>query len=236
MHACRVYRRSGRLAIAVLLLSAAVTAGCRDTSESGCRNEPLGAVSVWIENVEALEPIRFSGTLQAVEPADDGAERLTIIADDGSEWNLVVRLPRMRLPVAAGNRYEFDVQAREGWPSVFSLFTFDEEGLLFAGISDWDLGVNVGKEGVPGFDVKKIATECGNRPHGDCYDEMKNAVLRVEAGEESVTLYHGESSRLGDFEVICLTCQDVAYNDSCADAGVIGVSFVIARAPSSPEK
>lgn len=218
--------------VAVLFAGiAGIATGCREVSETECQNPPMGSVTAWIEDVHSLDPTRIVGVVEAVSSEDEKLDLLSIVDDDGTAWRVRFRVPGKTLPVEMKHRYQFEIHYVEGWPSASSLLVSDEDGLLFAGVSDWDIGVNVAKSGVPGFGVEKVSTDCVSRPHNSCFDEIKNAVLKVTVSDETATLYHGESIRIGSYEITCLTCQDVVYNDSCADAGVIGVSYAVVRVP-----
>lgn len=220
--------------VALALLVTVVFLGCREDTKAECEDEPLGSLTIWAENVDAFEPVRFAGTVQAISPASDDFQRISIIGDDAKEWALVFRLPGTTLPVVVNGHYDFEVQYAGGWPAASSVFISDENGFLFAGVSDWEVGANVAKNGIPGFQIEKTPTDCPSRPHGSCYDMLTNALLTVSTDDNKISLYHSTSSLLGSYEVMCLTCQDVGYNSSCADAGLIGVSYTIVRV--SPAK
>ncbi|MGB5875165.1 MAG: hypothetical protein WBH56_15705, partial [Bacteroidota bacterium] len=224
-------RRRNRCAIGLMLLmllmllSGLSSSGCKYASEAQCQNEPLGSVTVWVEDYDTSVPLRFSGIVKALLPEKAGFDGMTVADKDGGERLVRFLIPETGLPLELGQLYDFEVQYIGGWPAASSIFIRDDAGLLFVGVSDWDMGSNVVKDGVPGFEVEKITSDCRSRPHGSCYDELRNAVLKVTAGEEGVALFHGESARLGPYKVTCLTCQEVVYNGSCADAGLISISY-----------
>jgi hypothetical protein len=227
------------LGLGFLLCLAAV--GCRHTLErqatkTQCEYEPVGEVTVWVDEVDALKPVVFSGTIDAISEEDYQRKQLSIIDENSKEWSIRIHVPGMSLPLEIGQHYEFEVQYVGGWPSASSILIWDRDGLLFAGVSDWEVGTNVAQGGVPGFGIEKISTDCGSRPHSKCYDELRNAVLKVSTDGESVMLFHGESARIGSYEVMCLTCQDVVYNSSCADAGLNTVSYAIVRLRPVPAR
>ncbi len=224
-------------ALGLLVPAVVLAPGCREVSGTQCRDEPLGSVSAWVEGDGSMQPIRFSGTVESVSAAEAGGGWVVSISDDGGgKRSIRFQAPGIALPVETGRHYRFEVQQAGEAPPASAVIVWDDEGLLFAGASDWEIGRNVARDGVPGFEIAKVASDCGDRSHGTCYDGLKNAVLKVIAPEESVTLYHGETAELGSYKVTCLTCQDVVYNDSCADAGLISVSYVIVRRPAEDVK
>ena len=212
-----------------LALSCFVAAGCRGSSDAPCGEEPMGVVTAWVEGDYSGEPVRFSGTVESVAPGNGKLGSITIAEDDGSRRVIRFQAPGTAIPVEAGHQYGFDVQHAGESPAFSSILVTDEKGLVFAGVSDWEAGANVVKDGVYGVRVAKAPAECEDRPHANCYDTMKNAILNVSLGEGSSRLFHGESAELGGYRVTCLTCQDVVYNSSCADAGLITVSYMIVR-------
>jgi hypothetical protein len=214
-----------------LALSGFLAVGCRGSLDAPCGDEPMGVVTVWVEGDYTGEPVRFSGTVESLTPGYGKLDSVTIAADDGSKRVIRFQAPGTAIPVEAGRRYGFEVQHAGESPAFSSILVTDEKGLVFAGVSDWQVGANVVKDGVYGVRVTKAPAECEDRPHADCYDSMKNAILKVSLGEESARLFHGESAELGGYRVTCFTCQDVVYNGSCADAGLITVSYMIVRTP-----
>jgi hypothetical protein len=234
-------KRRNSHALGLVFLSSLLAVGChhnseRQTSKSQCEYEPVGDVSVWVDDVDAFQQLSFSGTVESIVQEDQQPHRLSIMEETGKQWSIRYRVPGMALPIEIGQHYEFEVQHVGGWPSASSVFVWDRDGLLFVGVSDWDVGSNVAKSGIPGFEIEKVSSDCESRPHSRCYDELKNAVLKASARKESVVLFHGESARLGSYDVTCLTCQDVVYNSSCADAGLIGVSYTIVRRQPEPPR
>jgi len=230
-------KRGGRCALGLLLsifLSGLLIYGCKHASEARCQSEPLGTVTVWVEDHDTSTPLRFTGSIKALLPDKAGFEGMTVVDGDGRDYLIRFRLPEMELPLELARSYDFEIQYVGGWPAASSIFVRDGDGLLFVGVSDWDMGSNVVKGGVPGFEIEKIASDCRSRPHSSCYDELRNAILKVADGNNIVELFHGESARLGSYRVTCLTCQDVVYNSSCADAGLISISYTISRVPPEP--
>jgi VCBS repeat-containing protein len=214
-----------------LALSGFVAVGCRGSSDAPCGDEPMGIVTAWVEGDYTGKAVRFSGTVESLTPGNGKLDSITIAADDGSKRVIRFQAPGTGIPVEAGGRYGFEVQHAGEFPTVSSIVVTDEKGLVFAGVSDWDVGANLVKDGVIGIRLRKAPAECEDRPHADCYDTMKNAILVASYGEKSVRLFHGESGELDGYRVTCLTCQDVVYNSSCADAGLITVSYMIVRTP-----
>ncbi len=237
MQTLNMMRRRGRCALGLLLpifLSGLLIYGCKHASEARCQIKPLGSVTVWVEDQDTSTPLRFTGSIKMLLPDKAGFKGMTVVDRDGHEYLIRFRVPEMELPFKLDRSYDFEIQYVGGWPAASSIFVRDGAGLLFVGVSDWDMGDNVVKGGVPGFEIEKIASDCRSRPHSNCYDELRNAILKVAAGNDIVEIFHGESARLGSYRVTCLTCQDVVYNSSCADAGLISISYTITRVPPEP--
>jgi hypothetical protein len=216
-----------------LVVSCLVAVGCRESAENVCRIEPAGVVTAWVEGDATGKPVRFSGTVESLTPGNGKLDAVTVLEVGGGKRVIRFQAPGAAIPVEAGRQYGFELQHAGESPAFSSILVTDEKGLVFAGVSDWEVGANVVKDGVYGVRVTKAPAECEDRPHADCYDTMKNAILNVILGEESARLFHGESAELGGYRVTCLTCQDVVYNSSCADAGLVTVSYLIVRLPDA---
>jgi hypothetical protein len=218
--------------LTVISVTAVLVCGCREiaqTSQSGCASEPTGTVIAAIEDESGTDVMRVTGTVESVTPKGEGVDRIVVTSGD-RRYTVVFGAAGKPLPVIVSQRYVFEIQHKPGYPTACSIVVSDETGMLFAGVTDWSLGVNVMPDGPAGFELNAGESECESRPHGSCYESITNTPLSVSYNGESISLFHGESGKLSEYLVTCLTCQDVVYTSTCADAGLSGVSYIIERA------
>jgi hypothetical protein len=198
-----------------------------------CKREPVGSFQAFLDDERDQRPVRsssFAGTLTFFLPEDDlGFAHLRIRADDGMEWRIAYRLPVGSLPLRANERYRFRLEYAAGFPDASGLLISDDSGLVFAGVQDQRPSARVFRDGVPGFELALIRSDCSSRQRDRCYKSIRNARLRVNHGQRSAELFHGDSVTLGAYRVIALTVQDVDYSPQCADAGLVALSYAIFR-------
>jgi hypothetical protein len=225
-------RHSKGFALAAIM--AAIGAGCSGRGPSSeCLAEPVGEFRVFVESRTSPPPIAslgFNAEVVAHVPEDDiGFRRVVLRKEDDSESGLAYRMPGAVLPVRVGTKYGFRVEYVAGFPGASGLVIRDASGLLFAAASDQGPGERVLRQGVPGFELEVLPSDCRSRPHGRCYDSIRNTRLRVTHDGQSATLRHGGSASLGRYRVDALTAQEVVYRPGCADAGLVALSWSIVR-------
>lgn len=225
------WRGRGTALVPLLLIAPALSLACLAAAREPCRAEPGEAVTVFLDDTEPVYSRVFTGTLEAVTPADESRPgRLTVRLEDGAESETLYFQhlgAGLRFPV--GGRLRFQVDRVAGFPSLYGILVSDDRGLLLAAASDLAPGQGVLRAGVPGFQIGLAGSSCEARVRGGCYEEITNLSLRFTYGDSSLVLMQGESGRLGDFHLHCLAAQRVVYSDRCADAGLIALSYVIAR-------
>ena len=234
----RSSRRGGALASPLLpstllffLVLFITTFGCGCSwAEPNCRAEPVGWVTVFLEQSRESRSIHLSGTIVEIEAPDDLGLRHYLIEDvSGARQQLTYGAPTDPPPLVEGGTYELQVDYIPGMPSPNGILVHDDKGLLFAAASDHGPGKKVFVDGVPGFRLSLEASDCPNRSQHKCYESIVNIRLSVEFAGETVVLFQGQSARLGPYRVVCFLAQDVAYSDACADAGLFRVAYTITR-------
>jgi hypothetical protein len=214
----------------LVLLVTAFGCGC-SWAEPNCQAEPVGWVTVFLEQSRESRSINLVGTVVESEVPDDLGFRHYLIEDvSGARHRLTYGGPTDPPPLGQGQTYELQVDYIPGMPSPNGILVRDDEGLLFAAASDHGLGDKVFVDGVSGFRLSLEISDCPNRSRHKCYESIVNIRLSVEYAGETVDLFQGQSARLGPYRVACLLAQDVIYSDACADAGMFRVSYTITRA------
>jgi len=217
---------------ALPLLAAALafcSAGCRD-ARNACVAEPYGYVNTFFRSGEPAYPRSVTATVVSIGSASDGGSGTIVLADSaGAAETLYLDTAGLDIPLDAGSTYSFEVEYVPGYPSLSGVMVRDTRGLVFAGVTDRVPASRVFTSGIPGFEVTLEDGGCPDRNQDPCYDAVHNLELAVTHAGVEVRLKNREAARLGDYVVTCLAAQRVAYNASCADAGVPSYSFVIAR-------
>jgi hypothetical protein len=226
----RAMRIAGCASMIVLLSGAECHRG---VASGGCAAEPVGSFHVFLDTVELMPPVssvRFTAmVLEKLDPDDLGLGRVRLADTAGVQRTLAYALPGGELPLEVRARYDFQVDHAAGSPTASGLIVGDSRGLLFAAASDQQVGARVLKDGLPGFEIDIAAGGCASRAGDRCYESVRNQRLRVRRAGETVELYHGSDSTLGGYRVSALTAQAVRYREGCADAGLIAVSYAVAR-------
>lgn len=224
-------------AAALFLVVGAPTCGDADTA---CTAEPVGAITAYTLALTPAAHLDVEGPVISLSPVDDNGLQELVIRDAAAGgldtlrygiWGHPDRV--VPLPVAPGRSYRVVLDHVGGFPEASGLLIQDDRGVLFAAASDRGPGELTLTGGVPGFSVALEPTDCVSRSTGECFTFIKNMRLRVTHAEASVSLVHGEEGILADYRVVCLTAQDVEYTNACADAGLVHLSYVIARADST---
>lgn len=195
-----------------------------------CSRLPVGSVTVFLEN-EGPSASFAATVVEIGAPSESGLRRYRLREPGGSEHVLVFRAPEESIPLALERAYEFTVETVPGAPTPAAVVVRDEEGIVYAGVSDYRPGERVLREGLAGFALEMIASDCQDRAEDPCLDSEVNAILRVEHAGSTAQLFHGDSATLGTHRIRCLTARTVTYSANCADAGVFGVSYTIERLP-----
>lgn len=190
----------------------------------------MGWITVFLEQSRESRFIRFSGNIVAIEaPGDQGFLHYLIDDLSGVRQQLTYGGPVDLPHFEQGRTYELQVEYVPGMPSPNGILIHDDKGLFFAAASDYGPGDRVLQEGVPGFRIKLMSSDCPNRSRHRCYESIVNNRLSVEHAGETAELFQGQSARLGAYRVVCLLAQDVVYSDACADAGLFRVAYTITR-------
>ncbi len=219
----------------VLALGAGSTS-CRD-AEPECTREPTGSITAYMASDP--EAMHYAATVrvESVSAFDEqGMQRLVVRDTSGAALDTLAygappEAGAPSLPVQEGDVIDLVLDHVGGFPSASGILIRDDGGLRFLGVADQRPGQTVLKGGIPGWDLALGAGTCESRPHDECYDAVINAPLRVAHDADTLQVYHGESGKLGAWRVSCYTAQRVDYTSNCADAGLVGVSYTIDRAP-----
>jgi hypothetical protein len=225
---------------AVLLLGLGVLAAtggpssCKDADPT-CGVEPTGSITTYV--VSHPEIMHFRATVRVLSISGfDGTGMQTVVVRDTASAEvdtLAYGAPPSTqappLPLRVGDLVTVTLDHIGGFPTAQGILVVDEVGVLFAAASEQRPGTTVLADGLPGFTLTLLPSTCESRPHNECYDSIRNAPLRVEHGPDTVTVFQGESADLDPWVVHCFTAQAVDYNSNCADAGLIGVSYAVAR-------
>ncbi len=218
--------------VIVLMLVVQCAAGGTPEPVAGskCDSEPRGRITAFVRG-ETSSSVVFTAAVERQIPRTDGpAHRYVLREASGVTRELSVIATEPVPGLEVGKEYRFRVDYKPGWPGASGLLVSDNAGLLYAALTDQEVGRDVLTEGVPGFSIALRAAECrSSRPHNSCFDSMINLPVEVRSSGDAVVLYHGESKQLGDYVVSVLTAQDVIYNKSCKDAGVPRISLTIHR-------
>jgi hypothetical protein len=216
------------LHLAVPAVVLAGSPGCQ--GNSACLRAPAGSVTVFLE--AGGPSAAFSASVAEVTaPAEGGLWRYRLREASGAEHVLVFRAPEEAIPLETGTTYEFALETVPGMPTPASIVVRDEQGLLYASVSDYRPGERVLQGGLPEFSIELTASDCADRAEDPCLESDVNAILRVEHANATAGLFHGDGATLGAYRVRCLTARTVTYRAGCADAGVFGVSYTIRRVP-----
>lgn len=217
--------------IALMLVVQCAADGAPDTGGGPkCDAEPRGRITAFVRG-ESSSSVMFTARVERHVPRTDGpAHRYVLREASGVTRELSVSSTEPVPGLEVGKEYRFRVDYKPGWPGASGLLISDGAGLLYAALTDQEVGRDVLADGVPGFSITLRAAECrSSRPHNSCFDSMINLPVEVRSSGDAVVLYHGESKPLGDYLVTVLTAQDVVYNKACKDAGVPRISLTIHR-------
>src|SRR5687767_7034482 len=197
---------------------------------SKCEAEPRGRITAFVRGESSSSVVFTAGVERHIQRTDGPAHRYVLREASGVTRELSVSSTEPVPGLEVGKEYRFRVDYKPGWPGASGLVISDGAGLLYAALTDQEVGRNVLTDGVPGFSITLRTAECRrSRPHSSCFDSMINLPVEVRSSGDAVVLYHGESQQLGDYVVSVLTAQDVIYNKSCKDAGVSRISLTIYR-------
>jgi hypothetical protein len=218
-----------RFSVAVTAWLALGMPGCAAAADE-CRREPAGAILAFLDIQGEQASVRFEGRLlEVLSPTDLGIRRYRFRDASGKLIVLSYRSPLGPLPLREGSEYGLQVDYVGGSPEGSALAIHDAEGLLFAGGSGQRIGAHVLTQGLPGFALELLPTECESRRSERCYEAIYNLQLRVAHQGATAVLHQGDSTQLGRYQVSCLTAQHVVYSKLCADAGLHAFSYAIQR-------
>jgi hypothetical protein len=228
----------------LIMLSLLLVAGCSDTAptlqtieagqtartQSDCTTEAIGTVFAAVEGDSRVGVISFTGIVESVTPRGDRYHDRIVVIADGKRYTVLFSAPDKQLPVVVSKEYTFEIHHQGGFPSANSIVLSDGDGMIFTAVTDWSLGANVLRDGPSGFKLSSGPGDCNSRTVNSCYESIIHTQLSVYIDGANVTLLHGESGRISGYLVRCLTCQEIVYTATCADAGLSGVSYFIERA------
>jgi hypothetical protein len=234
-----IHRSRSTIAAGLLLGLTAMVAvtgpsSCEDT-DPACKVEPTGSIVTYVVSHPELMHYHATVRVLSVSSFDSTGMQTLVVRDTTTAAvdTLVYGAPPSTkvppVPLRIGDLVTVTLDHVGGWPTVQGILITDGIGVLFAAASDDRPGGHVLKDGLPGFTLELLPPTCDSRPHNDCYDSIRNAPFRVTHGSDSVTVYHGESADIDPWVVHCFTAQAVEYNSNCADAGLIGLSYAVAR-------
>jgi hypothetical protein len=216
--------RQGLYSVVVTGILLALPPFCSGGEGDDCQLEPEPPVAAFLDGDTPAHPESFSGTIDSVDSdGPDHTIRVVVRAERGEVRTLVVAQLGEPVSFPVGRQVRVRLEYRPGFPSLSGLLLTDAAGLALAAVGDHAPGRTVLRDGIPGFRIRSLPASCPSRPHGTCYDSVVNLPLLVEHGGEAVELMHGQSARLGEYQVFCLVSQTVAYNSRCADAGVVAL-------------
>ena len=214
----------------LMTLASICTSSCAE-GLARCNAEALMPIEVFVEEARPAYSRMMEGFVSMPEGGRRSELEWFLVRDRGGAT--VGRVfhkelsARARLPEGAWLHVRVDRVA--GFPSATAIVVSDKDGLALAAVSDIAPGATILGDGVPGIDVSLRQASCAPRTKSECYDEITNQLLEVSLGGSTLLLMQGESGLLGGFRVHCLVAQSVSYSPHCADAGLIGVSYLIVR-------
>ena len=188
-------------------------AACGSAAGDRCDLEPVGSVNAFFVGENASRDV--VATVSAIAPLE-GMAGFRYDMRDGARLTWMAKDPMPN--VVAGGTYRFVVDYRGGWPDASFILVFEGDRLIFAGVTDRQTVI-------PGLAITTGDATCASRGRTKCHESLVNVPLIVDGQ----SLYHGESARVGEFEVRVLTAQKVRYSSRCADAGLPHVSYPVAR-------
>jgi hypothetical protein len=221
---------SGYLLLAALALSCGpARAPAAASPGAGCDAEPLGEFRSFLET-GGPSSTTLEATLVSLSPPNDGGfVKLALRETSGAVHTLTLRSPTGPPPLHEGEGYRFRVDYAPGYPPASGLLIWKDATLLYAAASDPSPLKHGLADGVPGFELTLLPSECASRLQTDCYESVRDARLRVVHAGASATLFQGESATLGKYRVTCLTAEEVIYRGRCADTGRVVLSYRIER-------
>lgn len=213
----------------LLALSLVLGQACKETSSS-CSNQPLGDVTVFVEDLSGASSWTLTGTLTAEpEVTESGLRKYRLRDNTALDHVLVYGAPGEGLPLTVGTEYTVVVETVPGMPTPCGVVITQDGKLCFAAASDYRDLSRVNAQGVPGFSLHLDATDCTDQAQDPCFTTEVNGVLVVSHGDTTVRLYQGDATTLGGFDVTCLTARFLTYSSTCSDAGAFEVAYTIRR-------
>ncbi len=224
-------------AAALFLVVGAPTCG---DSDGACTAEPVGAITAYTLDPTPVAHIDTEGPVISLSALDENGLQEMVIRDattgglDTLRYGIWGHPDRVvALPVSPGRSYRVTLDHVGGFPEASGLLIQDDRGVLFAAASDRGPGELALTGGIPGFGLTLESSDCASRATDECFTYLRNMRLRVTRTEASAALFHGEETILAGYRILCLTAQEAGYTSTCADAGVIHLSYVIVRADST---
>ena len=222
---------SGIPLLLALLLVPTITASCRETPE-GCAQDPVGEITIFLEGPGEPASDEFSASVEDILPPDDlGFRRYRLRDEADGERTLVFQAPQDSLPLIRGRSYGIRIETVPGTPTPCAVVVEDGDGLVFAGVSDYAPGERVLTTGLPGWDIRRVESDCPDRNRESCLASERNVVLQFRHGEEEHSLMHGERVRMGGMIVRCLDARVFSYSGECPDFAEFGTVYTIRREP-----
>jgi len=134
------------------------------------------------------------------------------------------------LPLKADSLYRLTYEIIGGWPSTYGLIIRQNNTVLFAGISDWELNKRSTLYDSTGIDVS-LHKVLEGRTHTTqtCRKKLTNLELKFTSGKDAIFLHQGEAANLAGWHIYLRVAREVEYMSDCLDDGVNGISYTILR-------
>ena len=213
----------------ISMLLAAVLSACNSEDE-GCGVTSVGVVSFWLEKQDSTQlTSEITGEfLGSGLPNAMNQQRYEFRDSTGTSHILVAATPGVTILLDVGETYHLQIDVNPGMPTTSGLLIWDaREELVFAGLADFRPRRSVLKDGLFGITAERVLLDSFLEQTDTCIASEQKAKIRFERGTNSVVLCPGDVDTLGVYEVHCLTAREVSYTDTCSDAGLIEVSYML---------
>lgn len=138
------------------------------------------------------------------------------------------------LPLQAGTEYFILYNAVCCGYNYESLYIFEDNTLIFAGVTDWSPdGAFEDYEQYLPFSVKQTALLTSHRQGKyECVDSKTNTEITFTSKSgEKLTMHQGQSGELGDYKIHLRIAQDVELSGECPDYTETQFSYTITKKP-----
>ena len=131
-----------------------------------------------------------------------------------------------------GTDYDVAVEVHHGFPSTFGLLIKDQDGVVFQGVTDWDVGKQISIEKYSPIKVREVTLLADHFKEPEmCYERITNTEVTFATENASLSLHQGDSGELGSYLITLGVGRSIEYPDDgdCLDAGMNGISYTIRR-------